>query len=86
MYEGAITQIKSRIDGHDPSECRATPKIFPDPVPFPNDYGCVGLQDKGSICVVHVIRGWHCIVWHQKSGDGKYTRRVEKGYGRQMGE
>ena len=38
-----------RIGGQDPSECRATLKIFPDPVPFPNDYGCVGLQDKGSI-------------------------------------
>ncbi len=44
-----------RIDGQDPSECRATPRIFPDPVPFRNGYGCVGLQDKGSISVVHVM-------------------------------
>ena len=32
--------------------------IFPDPLPFRNYNGCVGLQDKGSISVVHVI----CIV------------------------
>ena len=46
MNEGATTQVKSsvnsvRIDGQDPSEY----------------YGCVGLPDKGSISVVHVICG-----------------------------
>ena len=75
-----------RIDGQDPSECRATPRIFPDPVPFRNGYGCVGLQDKGSISVAHVICGLHCIVCHQKRGGGKETRRVVKGYGRQRAE
>ena len=44
-----------RIGGQDPSECRATLKIFPDPVPFPNDYACIGLQEKGPISVLHVI-------------------------------
>ena len=31
MYEGAITRVKKqcRINGQDPSECRATPRIFP---------------------------------------------------------
>ena len=29
---------------------------------------------------------WHCIVWHQKRGCWKVTRRVEKGYGRQKAE
>ena len=72
------------IDGQDPSECRATTRIFPDPVPFRHDYGCVGLPDKGTISVVHVICGWHCIVWHQTIGGGKETRRVEKRYGRQL--
>ena len=75
-----------RIDGQDPSESRATPRIFPDPVHFRNVYGCVGLQDKGPISVVHVICGCHCIVWHQKRGGEKKTRRVEKGYLRQRDE
>ena len=69
---GVRTQVKQcRIDGQDPSECTPTPRIFPDPVPFRNGYGCVGLQDKGSISVVHVICGLHCIVCHQKRGGGK---------------
>ena len=34
-----------RINGHDPSGCRATPRIFPESLPFCHDYGCVGLQD-----------------------------------------
>ena len=59
MYEGVRTQVKKqcRIDGQDPSECMATPRIFPDPLPFRNYYGCVGLQVKGSISVEHVICG-----------------------------
>ena len=44
-----------RINGQDPSECRATPRIFPELLPFRNDYGCVGLRDKGTISAVHVI-------------------------------
>ena len=46
-----------RIDGQ-VSECRAKaakPRIFPDTVPFRNDYGCVGLQDKGSISLLHML-------------------------------
>ena len=31
----------------------ATPRIFPEPIPFRHDYGCVGPQVKGSIPVVH---------------------------------
>ena len=38
-----------------PSGHRATPMIFPEPLPFRHDYGCVGLRDKGSISVVHVM-------------------------------
>ena len=38
-----------------PSGRRATPRIFPEPLPFRHDYGCVGLRDKGSISVVHVM-------------------------------
>ena len=34
---------------------RVTPRIFPEPLPFRNDYGCVGLRGNGSISVVHVI-------------------------------
>ena len=34
---------------------RATPMIFPEPLPFRHDYGCVGPRDKGCIPVVHVI-------------------------------
>ena len=41
--------------GHNPRGRRATPKIFPEPLPFRHDYGCVGPRDKGSIPVVHVI-------------------------------
>ena len=44
-----------RVDGQDPYECRGTQRTFPDPVLFRNDYGCVGLQDKGSISVGHFI-------------------------------
>ena len=42
------------ISGHDPSGCRATPRIFPEPFPFRHDYGCVGPRDKGYLPVVHV--------------------------------
>ena len=34
---------------------RATPRIFPEPLPFRHDYGCVGPRNKGYIPVVHVI-------------------------------
>ena len=33
---------------------RATPRIFPEPLLFRHDYGCVGPRDKGYIPVVHV--------------------------------
>ena len=58
MYEGARTRVKSSVGLTDKipcSECRATPRIFPGPLPFRNDHGCVGRRDKGSISVVHVI-------------------------------
>ena len=42
------------INGHDPSWRRATPRIFPEPLPFRHDYGCVGPRDKGYIPVVHI--------------------------------
>ena len=40
MYEGARTRVKKqcRINGHDPSGRRATPRIFPEPLPFRHDY------------------------------------------------
>ena len=44
-----------RINGHNPSGRRAKPMIFPEPLPFRHDYGCVGPWDKGSIPGVHVI-------------------------------
>ena len=44
-----------RINGQDPSGSRVTPRIFPEPLPFRHDYGCVGPRDKGSIPMVHVI-------------------------------
>ena len=43
------------INGHDPSGRRATPRIFPDPLPFRHGYGCVGPRDKGYIPEVHVM-------------------------------
>ena len=48
MYEGARTLVKKqcRINGQDPSRSRVTPMIFPEPVPFRHDYGCVGPRDK----------------------------------------
>ena len=57
MYEGARTRVKSSIrnNGHDPSGRRIRPRIFPEPFPFHNDYGCVGLRDTESIPVVNVI-------------------------------
>ena len=53
MYEGSRTRIKSSVQ--DPSGSRVTPRIFPEPLPFRHDYGCVGPRDKGSIPMVHVI-------------------------------
>ena len=53
MYEGSRTRIKSSVQ--DPSGSRVTPRIFPGPLPFRHDYGCVGPRDKGSIPMVHVI-------------------------------
>ena len=47
---------RCRINGHDPSGRRATPRIFPEPLPFRHDYGCVGPRDKGYIylwCMLH---------------------------------
>ena len=32
-----------------------TIRIFPEPLPFRHDYGCVGPRDKGYVPVVHVI-------------------------------
>ena len=48
MYEGTRTRVKKQcmINGQDPCQCKATPRIFPEPLPFCNDYGCVGLRDK----------------------------------------
>ena len=56
MYEGENPDKKQcRNNGHDLSVRRATRRIFPEPLPFRHDYGCVGPWDKGSIGVVHVI-------------------------------
>ena len=44
-----------RINGQYPSGSRVTPRIFPGPLPFRHDYGCVCPGDKGSIPMVHVI-------------------------------
>ena len=44
-----------KINGQDPSGSRVTPRIFPEPLPFRHDYGCVGQRYKGSIPMVHVI-------------------------------
>ena len=58
MYEGARTRVTKKqcsINRHDHSGRRATPRIFPEPLPFLHDYGRAGPQDKGSIPVVHVI-------------------------------
>ena len=45
-------KTQCRINGHDPSGRRATPRIFPVPLPFRHDYGCVGPRDKGYIPVL----------------------------------
>ena len=36
------------INGQDPSGSWVTQRIFPEPLPFRHDYGCVGPRDKGS--------------------------------------
>ena len=43
MYEGARTWVKKqcRNNGHDPSVRGATPRIFPEPLHFRHDYGCL---------------------------------------------
>ena len=62
MHDEARTRGKR--SGH-----RDGPMIFPEPLPFRHDYVCVGLRDKGSIPVVHVVCWCPCIlVWHQKIG------------------
>ena len=35
-----------RINGHDPNGRRATPRIFPEPLPFRHDYGFVGPRER----------------------------------------
>ena len=34
-----------RNNGHDPSGSRVTSRIFPEPLPFRHDHGCVGPRD-----------------------------------------
>ena len=48
MYDGVRTKLKSNVGLTDkiPVSAGLPQIIFPDPVPFRNDYGCVGLQDK----------------------------------------
>ena len=43
------------IDGQDPSECMATPKIFPDPVPFPiiMDVSACRIKDLSPWCMLY---------------------------------
>ena len=58
MYEGARTRVKSSVGLTDMIPVgvgRATPRIFPEPLHFRHDYGCVGPRDKGYIPVVHGI-------------------------------
>ena len=90
MYEGARTRVKGSVGLTDMIPVgvwlHQGSSLSPYLLPFRHDYGCVGPQDKGYIPVVHVICLWHCIVWHQKWSCWKETRRVEKGYGRQMAE
>ena len=53
MNERAITQVKSSVGLTD----KIPVSVGLHQRSFPNDYGCVGLQDKGSISVMHVICG-----------------------------
>ena len=39
-------EMQCRIKGHDPSVSRATPSMFPEPLPFCHEYGCVSLFVK----------------------------------------
>ena len=58
-----------RNNGHDPSWRRATPTIFPEPLPFRHAYGCVGprgIKDLSPWCMLYaddiVLCGTRCEV------------------------
>ena len=52
---GYVRRRENRVK-HDPSGRRATPRIFPAPLPFHHDCGCVGQRDKGSmLCADYIV-------------------------------
>ena len=73
MNGGAITQVKSSVWFTDkiPVSVGLYQGSSLIPLPFPHDYGCVGLQDKRSTSVLHGM--WmplYCVAPEERRWNG----------------